>query len=115
MQIKALFLLAPLFAFGCGEKSDEERLDDIVERCHSFMSDYDKVTSECGFQNPINVDCDEGRKLIKENDCIDQTEAALDCADSEDYASLHEQCDKVDAALEACAEPAQAWIECMGL
>tara|TARA_B100000530_G_scaffold189533_1_gene120220 strand:+ start:103 stop:447 length:345 start_codon:yes stop_codon:yes gene_type:complete len=114
MQIKALFLLAPLFAFGCGEKSDEERLDDLVERCHSFMSDYNRVVSECGLTNDLNVDCDEGRELIKDNECIDQTEAALDCADSQDYASL--QCDDdIDAALQACAEPAFAWIECMGL
>ena len=33
MTVTHLLLVASLFALGCGEKSDEERLDDLEAAC----------------------------------------------------------------------------------
>ena len=50
MNVKHLVLFASLFALGCGEKSDEERLDDLETAC----GDLSRMAAE--FLGPQRVE-----------------------------------------------------------
>ena len=114
MQIKNLALIASLFALGCG-KSDEERLDDLVEGCESVKTAYNSLADspECDFLDRWDFDCEEQKDLIEENGCLDEAEASLECLEGIDYEKLY--CD--EAALEAlatCADEGEAVNACIG-
>ena len=48
MTIRNLVLFASLFALACGEKTDEERLDDLEEACNEYIESYSRLQEECG-------------------------------------------------------------------
>ena len=112
MTVKYLVLFASLFALGCGEKSDEERLDDLEAACADYLESYSRLQGECGLPDP-GFTCAEQRKLTEESGCIDEAEAALECGQNADFDSLTCE-DDLLAELSKCEEPGTAWNECVG-
>ena len=112
MTIRNLFLFASLFALGCGEKTDEERLDDLEEACNDYLESYSRLQAECGLPDP-GFTCAEQRSLTEESGCIDEAEAALECGQDAGFDSLTCE-DDLLGALSKCEEPGTAWNECVG-
>ena len=46
MTVNHLLLVASLFAVGCGEKSDEERLDDLEAACADYLEGYSRLQDD---------------------------------------------------------------------
>ena len=112
MTVKHLLLFSSLFALGCGEKSDEERLDDLEAACADYLEGYSRLQEECNLPDP-GFTCAEQRKLTEESGCIDEAEAALECGQNADFDSLTCE-DDLLAELSKCEEPGTAWNECVG-
>jgi hypothetical protein len=113
MPIKKLALIASFFALGCGEKSDEERLDDIVEACESLNQAFNELAATCDGLQPSIVDCEEERIKTEENGCIDEAEASIECLEGIGYDSL--ECNEESLVeLASCAEIGMAYNECIG-
>ncbi len=116
MRIQNLVLLTSLVAIGCGEKSDEEsdesRLEELAEACHGLNDSYMYYAAECSFP-AIDFECDDKIDRTREEDCIDEAEAALECSERIGYTDL--ECDEGDAALTLCAAEGLAWNACVGL
>ena len=57
VQIKNLVLIASFFAIGCGDKSDEDRLDDLVEACEAINAAHNELADSCDAltRNPRNT------------------------------------------------------------
>ena len=112
MTVKYLVLFGSLFALGCGEKTDEERLDDLEAACDDYLKSYSRLQEECGLPDP-GFTCAEQRRRTEESGCIDEAEAALECGQNTDFDSL--TCDDdLSAELSKCEEPGTAWNECTG-
>ena len=112
MNTQNLLLVASLFAFGCGEKSDEERLDDLGAACTEMNDGYNILAANCGFP-AMDFACDERISQTEENGCIDQAEDALACSERIGYSDL--ECDEADAALILCEDEGTAWAKCVGM
>ena len=113
MPIKTLALIASLFALGCGEKSDEERLDGLVAGCQSINDAYNNLAATCDALEPSYIDCEEERDKTEEHGCSDEAEASMACMEGIGYASL--ECN--DEGLEAvttCYDEGMAYNSCVG-
>ena len=113
MQIKNLALIASLFALGCGDKSDDERLDALVEGCESLNEAWNELADSCDGLDRTYIDCEEQRDLTEEHGCLDEAEAAMECLEGIGYETL--PCDESSLrALENCTADGEAFNECTG-
>lgn len=116
MQIQRLALIAALFAFGCGEKSDEDNddrgLDELVEACQGLREAYTTLEDKCGSLDINLGDCQEQIDWTEQQGCVDEAKTAIECSESIGFASL--DCNKVDSALKTCEAEGNAWAECVG-
>jgi len=114
MQIQNLVLFAALFAIGCGEKTDDERLDALQEACESIQVAAGEFTLQCGFDS-VDFECESRRNLTEKHGCIDEAEALLGCIEGVGYDSL--ECDDERAgAGSACLDnEGVTWNSCVGI
>ena len=115
MPSQKLILFASLFIIGCGEKSDEERLDDLTDQCLSLCDSYNGLADKCDLPpKPGDCGCAVQAALTEEFGCIDEAEVIIGCEDQVGYDSL--TCDDdLEAELSACAADMQAWTDCTSL
>jgi hypothetical protein len=113
VQTRNLVLVASLFAFGCGEKSDDERLDDLVAGCESLNQAYNSLAATCEGLDPTAIDCEEIRNKTEENGCIDEAEASLGCMEDIGFESLECE-DESLAMLATCSDEGLAFNDCIG-
>ena len=131
MQIHKITLIASLFAFGCGEKSDEdnddswsdggsadswsdaERLDALVEGCESLKEAWNELADSCDGFDRSYIDCEEQVDLTEEHGCLDEAEAALECLEGIGYDTLPCEESSLDA-LATCQADSAAFNACIG-
>ena len=113
MQIRNLVFVASLFAIGCG-KSEESRLDDLVEACEAYNESFNDLADSCEGLARTDFDCEEQRDLTEEHGCLEEAEAAVQCLEAIDFETL--PCDESSLeALDSCTADGEAWNECVGL
>jgi hypothetical protein len=113
VQTRNLVLIASLFAFGCGEKSDDERLDDLVAGCESINQAYNTLAANCDGLEQETFDCQEMRDETEDNGCIEEAEASLGCMEDIGFASL--ECDEESLGMIlTCADEGTAYTDCIG-
>ena len=110
MISQKLVLFASLFIIGCGEKSDEERIDDLLEQCQSMCDSTNALADKCGFTQ-VDCECADRAAKTEEFGCIDEAEAIFKCMDGIGLDSL--TCsDDLLGALESCADTTATWHAC---
>ena len=116
MQIQKITLIASLFTFGCGEKSDEDKddkgLDDLVEACQDLRVAYTTLEEQCGALDITLGDCQDLIDWTDAQGCVDEAKTAIECSESIGFESLY--CNDVLSALETCQTESNAWIACVG-
>ena len=113
MQIKNLALIASLFALGCGDKSDDERLDALVEGCESLNEAWNELADSCDGLDRTYIDCEEQVDLTEEHGCLDEAEASMECLEGIGYGTL--SCDESSLdALASCYADSAAFNACIG-